>query len=112
MEPGAGNQLIFPNNQKKMETGTTDYDSDTSVETVDTVEAGSCVTTLESSDSDTSVDTVDTVEAGSCVTTLESSGSEDGVQCVACYRCFPRALWYEWPVVEGRERECYACCRR
>ena len=62
---------------------------------------------MEDYDSDTSVETV---EAGPRVTTLESSGSEDGVQCVACYRCFPRALWYEWPVVEGRERECYTCC--
>lgn len=62
---------------------------------------------MEDYDSDTSVETV---EAGPRTTTLEFSGSEDGVQCVACYRCFPRSLWYEWPVVEGRERECYACC--
>jgi len=80
-------------------------------------------TTYDSSDSDGSVATVEAeprcvgdVTRESASETEEtpeaSSGSEVAVQCMSCYRSFPQSLWYGWPVVEGRERECYGCCNR
>lgn len=79
----------------------TEYDSSDSDASVATVEAGPHDVSGESAS-----DTEETPET--------SSGSEDGdgVQCISCYRYFPRALWYDWPVVNGREGECIGCCNR